>query len=303
MMGFGHIEHPANVDIALEVCKLAGVDRQIALEGMHHSIPDAGALRVALCIEDPKQLLFINAMAANDPESTLEIVHRVREQFVPLETVIIMLNSRTDRQDRSVQLIEMVVANLEFDKIVLTGEDPHIFESLLVNSKIPHAKIVPIGWPSPEHVYHKLFDLVEGKGTILGIGNVGAGGLDVFRYFYKRRTFSVGVSCVLCGQRLMDDQHPIDRIPSIGLNVLVDNRLGWLRLSSLYGSYNLEHEYEIPTNAVAKMFCPFCHLELTSDKSCPECRSAMMVPMLLRGGGTAYICPRRGCKGHSMEEL
>jgi poly-gamma-glutamate synthase PgsB/CapB len=187
LVRFGHIEHPANVDLALEVCKWVGIDRQVALEGMYRSHPDAGALKIARCTHHGKEILFVNAMAANDPESTLEIYEQIRERFAPLGSFIVMLNSRGDRQDRSIQLIEMCAANMEFDRIVLTGESVVKFMAFLAKYKVPKEKSVGVGWVNPEKVWDELFSLVEKKGTVFAMGNVGAGGLDIFRHFYKHR--------------------------------------------------------------------------------------------------------------------
>ncbi len=184
---FSYIEHPANIGLALAVCERAGVDRQTALEGMYKVHPDAGALRVAHCWEGEKEILFVNAMAANDPESTLVIWNQIQRDFQPLGKVILLLNSRADRQDRSVQLIEMVTENIEFDHIVLTGEKLQKFIGHVLHFGIPRSKVVGLGWTKPEKVYEELFNLVETKGTILGIGNMGAGGIDIFRHFYKNR--------------------------------------------------------------------------------------------------------------------
>jgi len=184
---FGYIEHPANVDLALAVCDWVGVERRAALEGMYRTAPDAGALKLARCNVGNKEILFINAMAANDPESTLEIYHQISERFAPLGTVVLMLNSRADRQDRSIQLIEMATEGTKFDYFALTGESLDKFSSMLPKYGVEKSKIVPIGWISPEKVYHKLFELIPDRGTVFGMGNVGAGGLDVFRYFYKHR--------------------------------------------------------------------------------------------------------------------
>ena len=38
------MEHPANIAVALDVCIQVGVNRSIALKGMHKVQPDAGAL-------------------------------------------------------------------------------------------------------------------------------------------------------------------------------------------------------------------------------------------------------------------
>ena len=298
MTGFSYIEHPANVGLALAVCERAGVNHKTALRGMYATIPDAGALRIARCYNDSRELFFINAMAANDPESTLEIWRQVSHRFAPLGTVIILLNSRADRQDRSMQLIEMVVGNISFDKIILTGENPHNFEQYLIRNRVPADKIIAFGWHKPEVVFNKLFSLVENKGAIVGIGNVGAGGLDIFRYFYKHRSFPVQVECPHCRQSLMDEKNRVDGLPSIHLTMIHNDRPLWLRLSSVYGSYSVEVESEIQNNETVKMFCPACQTELTSSLECPECGTPM-IPLKIEGDqGTIYFCPRRGCKGH-----
>jgi len=184
---FSYIEHPANVDLALAVCSWAGVDRRTALDGMYRTAPDAGALKLARCVEGGKEILFVNAMAANDPESTLEIYHQISIRFAPLGKMIILLNSRADRQDRSLQLLEMACANMICDHFVLTGESTDKFYTMLSRYGIEKSKSTPIGWISPEKVYYKLFELIETRGTIFAMGNVGAGGLDIFRFFYKHR--------------------------------------------------------------------------------------------------------------------
>lgn len=184
---FDYIEHPANIGLALAVCERVGVDRKTALQGMYHVHPDAGALRVATCIEDKKEVLFVNAMAANDPESSLVIVKDIKEKFAPLGTEMLLVNSRSDRQDRSMQLLEMISGHLEYDYLLLTGQSLNRFVGYAIKQRIPKSKIIGLGMASPEEVYKKVFELAKDKGTIVGLGNVGAGGLDIARYFFKNR--------------------------------------------------------------------------------------------------------------------
>lgn len=297
---FGHIEHPANIGLALAICKHVGINRETALEGMYKSVPDAGALRIAICYEDDKELTFVNALAANDPESTLEIWHQISERYAPLGSIIILLNSRADRQDRSMQLIEMVIGNINFDYIVLTGEKTQKFMAYLAYNKIPKEKSFSLGWVRPEKAFHRLFEIIKDKGTILAIGNVGAGGLDLFRYFYKKRIFPVGVCCYHCKESLLDATYLIDSYPSIYLNILYKNRQGWLRLSTMYGSFNIGLGIDVPFGSIVQMFCPHCNEELISEKNCPEC-GIPMAPLGVQRGGTVHFCPQRGCKGHSLD--
>lgn len=125
-------------------------------------------------------------------------------------------------------------------------------------------------------------------------------GLDKVEVKGDRRVFPVMVSCSRCNHTLMDPDHLIDDAPSIRVTVSFERKHGWLRLSSLYGSYTLESEYKIPIDTVLDFFCPHCHAELKGASDCPDC-GAPMVSMIVRAGGTVQICSRRGCKGHMLD--
>lgn len=125
-------------------------------------------------------------------------------------------------------------------------------------------------------------------------------GLDAFEIDTDKRIFPLEVSCTRCNHSLMDPDHLIDGHPSIRVTISFDQRHGWLTLSSLYGSYNVQSIYEIPKDTVVNFFCPHCHAELIGGAKCGEC-GAPMVPMIVRGGGIVQICSRRGCKGHMLD--
>ncbi|HEV2446670.1 MAG TPA: NAD(P)H-dependent oxidoreductase subunit E [Candidatus Sulfopaludibacter sp.] len=125
-------------------------------------------------------------------------------------------------------------------------------------------------------------------------------GLDNVEVRTDQRVFPVEVSCARCNHSLMDPQHRVDGCPSIRVTVAWDGVHGHIRLSSLYGSYNVESDPEIPPDTVADFFCPHCHAHLVGSSNCPECRTPM-VPMIVRGGGIVQICSRRGCRGHILD--
>jgi NADH-quinone oxidoreductase subunit E len=125
----------------------------------------------------------------------------------------------------------------------------------------------------------------------------GSGGVDVEN---DKKIFPIQVSCPRCNHSLMKPEHLIDNQPSIHITTSFKRQHGWLRLSSLYGSYNFESEFEIPIDAEVNFFCPHCHEDLVGSSECPEC-GAKMILMIVRGGGTVQICTRRGCKGHLLD--
>jgi NADH-quinone oxidoreductase subunit E len=125
-------------------------------------------------------------------------------------------------------------------------------------------------------------------------------GLDKVEIETDQRIFPVEVSCARCNHSLMDPRHIIDGHPSIRVTVSFGNKHGWLALSSLYGSYKVVSEYDIPQDIIVHAFCPHCHAELIGGGKCTDC-GAPMVPMIVRGGGVVQICSRRGCRGHMLD--
>ena len=139
-----------------------------------------------------------------------------------------------------------------------------------------------------------------GTSKVKGIIDKTIEGFDETEIKQDSRVFPVEVSCPRCNHSLMDSTYSIDDYPSIRVTVSFGLKHGWLRLSSMYGSYNTFSEYEIPEDTVVHFFCPHCHAELIGATDCPSC-NAPMVPMIVRGGGMVQICSRSGCKNHILD--
>jgi len=114
------------------------------------------------------------------------------------------------------------------------------------------------------------------------------------------RVFGVSVSCPSCNRSLMTREHLLDGHPMVRVTASFGRKHGWMRLSSLYGDFRIESEYDIPHGAIVHFFCPKCHAELRSGRLCPDC-DAPTILLLVRGGGTVQLCSRRGCKEHLLD--
>lgn len=125
-------------------------------------------------------------------------------------------------------------------------------------------------------------------------------GLDKVDLQTDARVFPVEVSCSRCNHSLMDPNYLVDGVPSIKVTTSFGESHGWLLLSSIYGSYNIQSEYDIPVDTVVDFFCPHCNAELRGVSRCSDC-NAPMVPMIVRGGGVLQICSRRGCRSHRLD--
>jgi NADH-quinone oxidoreductase subunit E len=125
-------------------------------------------------------------------------------------------------------------------------------------------------------------------------------GLGKLNIETDKRIFPLDVNCPHCNHSLKDENFTIDGQPSIQITIFSNQKQGWLRLSCLYGSYNLACEFEVPIGSVVNFICPHCGVEFPSTLDCSAC-SAPMVPMLVEGGGIVQICSRRGCNNHLLD--
>jgi len=108
------------------------------------------------------------------------------------------------------------------------------------------------------------------------------------------------VICPKCGKSFMDGVHKISGKPSIKIRLSYAGKKGFLYLSSLYGSYDVNVPFEVPLRKIAGFRCPHCDADLKSTRKCDLC-GAQMVAFGLKQGGHVQICARRGCPKHLME--
>jgi gamma-polyglutamate synthase len=182
--GFAYLEHAENVALALTVCAHFGVDRATALRGMQAAAPDPGVLRRYIVRSGDKQLEFVNAFAANDPDSTLLIWRRLglerRERGVQR---IVLANCRPDRIQRSGQIAELVGKRLDADAVVLTGKGTALVAFQAVKHGLPPERIRDLGGMDAERIYERVLDLVEDRGVVVGIGNMVGLGEEIVLHF------------------------------------------------------------------------------------------------------------------------
>ena len=111
---------------------------------------------------------------------------------------------------------------------------------------------------------------------------------------------SVQVKCPHCGKSLMNSAKKLETVPSIEVNLTYAGKHAPLYLSSLYGSYKVETDLNMPVGKVAGFRCPHCKADLKSTRKCDACGS-QMIAFDLKAGGQVQICSRRGCKKHVLE--
>jgi gamma-polyglutamate synthase len=186
MRGFTYLEHKDNVALALEVCQHFGVSKADALRGMQQANPDPGVLRRYQIEIQGKSIEFVNAFAANDPDSYKIIWQMLLIHREPDKKLIVVLNSRKDRIQRSEQMGEFIATELDADFYVITGQLTHAIVNKAVACGLPHDKILNLGGKSLETIFDDIVKLTEKKSLVFGIGNIVGFGEEIVNYFVEK---------------------------------------------------------------------------------------------------------------------
>jgi poly-gamma-glutamate synthase PgsB/CapB len=176
---FHYIEHKANVALALDVCQYYGVNEKDALKAMLSSTPDPGVLRKHRLYFENKEVTLVNAMAANDPDSTYLIWQMIDKNYPEIN---ILVNCRDDRIDRSFQMAELIRTRLKADHYILTGSGTAVLARRL-HRIIKHENILDLGNKIPGEVVQGVSQFVSDKSFIFAMGNTVGYGEEMMRQF------------------------------------------------------------------------------------------------------------------------
>lgn len=167
-----------NLDLVCALAEHLGIDQRAVISGIRKVRQDIGELRIwkYRSRKTNKTCYFANGFAANDPESTLEVIRRVKEELPGTsEKLIGLLSLRSDRADRTAQWIEALASN-RFDglsTIYVTGAHSRIFQRKLKTAKVLKSK-------QPEEMMETVLAESDDRSVIVGFGNMkGAGELLV----------------------------------------------------------------------------------------------------------------------------
>ena len=162
------IDFAENVALALAVCQHLGVARETALKGMARYRPDPGAFRVERSVgKFGKQLVFLNAMAANDPASAAKILDWAQAQgLMTCGRRMLLVNNRYDRPARLQQFVDFAVEHqARFDGFIAAGACRQLMRRALVKRGIALERIAGLG------SYAELSAL-EHDAVVFAVGNI-----------------------------------------------------------------------------------------------------------------------------------
>ena len=189
MSGLQYLEHRENVALAIEVCKVLGVQEGVALSGMYTCHPDPGVLRTFKIHDQGKYVEFINALATNDPFSLFKIWQRMMRKISEDQLKIMLINCRRDRYSRSQQLVSLVSHELPTDYCVLVGEGTGHIATSMIRHGLNESKILNMGVTTPQLVFERVMSLTKKDSVVFAIGNIADRhrlGMAIVEYFEER---------------------------------------------------------------------------------------------------------------------
>jgi poly-gamma-glutamate synthase PgsB/CapB len=136
----------ANRAVALAVTRHLGIPDPVALDGMRKAQADPGAVKVGTALVGNRQVRFIDATAANDPESLALLLDGTREHrkvasadgadaWHGTGTFIAVYNHRDDRGTRLRVFAEGCPGLQNAAGLILTGDRPSLSLLRLVRSR------------------------------------------------------------------------------------------------------------------------------------------------------------------------
>ncbi|GGG93005.1 poly-gamma-glutamate synthase PgsB [Staphylococcus pragensis] len=135
---FDYLVFPDNVAIVLGVAQAVGIDKDVALRGMLNAPPDPGAVEIKYFNANNTQNVFVNAFAANEPQSTKAILDKVESYNYPYTKKVVILNCRSDRVDRTRQFAEDFIEEVDFDTLICTGKSTQMVTEVM--QRLPEKK-------------------------------------------------------------------------------------------------------------------------------------------------------------------
>ena len=176
-------EFSDNLDLVYALGKHLHFDQKVILNGIRQARHDIGTFKIwkHRSPETQKTYYFINGFAANDPESTWQVIAKVKEILPSASDKLIgLLSLRADRGDRTKQWLESLSngAHNGFSRIYVTGA-----HSQIVRRKL-QAVCVLKNKP-PETMMKTMLADSEDQSVIFGFGNIKGTGEHLVDYWNK----------------------------------------------------------------------------------------------------------------------
>ncbi len=165
-----------------------GVSSEVARRGFAGATPDFGSLKAweADLGSPPGPWILVSAFAANEPESSEQVLARLKERISRKGRPFLgLLNFRFDRGDRTCQWLDAQERGFfaGFRRVYVVGAHRH---SLMIKKRTDGRRLfAPISGRSPSVITEKIVSLEGGASVLVGLGNIGGIGGALVEHWQK----------------------------------------------------------------------------------------------------------------------
>jgi len=173
-----------NLDLVFSASKYFGINNKTITKGIINTRLDIGKLVIYKFEVENKKVYFVNSFAANDPDSTTQLIKKtIKILNLDFPKIIGLMSLRSDRGERSQQWLEYLTKNGTdyFNHIFLTGS-----HSKILNRKIQASEIIKS--KDPEHITNFIISGSDTDSIIFGIANINGLGKSLVNYWNKKGT-------------------------------------------------------------------------------------------------------------------
>ena len=191
-------EFEPNRRLALGILTSLGLRRDKAFDGMSRARPDFGSLRIwRTWLENPvRRAYFVNAFAANDPESTSAVMEEIKIILPQASRSLFgILCLREDRGDRTMQWVRAAEDGFfaDFERVAVLGV-PAWAALIKLRRKLGSGsgKFFRPSDPAPETIVNRLASAAKRESVVIGLGNIVGEGERIIRYWEEKGTSHAG---------------------------------------------------------------------------------------------------------------
>ncbi|MDD6237914.1 MAG: poly-gamma-glutamate synthase PgsB [Oscillospiraceae bacterium] len=163
---------PNNCAVAIYTAMALNIPMDQIVAGVLKAQPDPGALRIIPIRGKRLETWFVNAFAANEPDSTLEIWDSLMLERIPMDNPIVVMNCRPDRVDRTAQFAFDCLPYMGPITLVVIGEKTHPIRKAYKRGKLANVRAYyNLENASLEKIMETLRPMLNRR-TVVGIGNI-----------------------------------------------------------------------------------------------------------------------------------
>lgn len=184
---FPYIVFQNNCAIGLAFARAMGIDDDVAFRAMLKAHPDPGSAQVVKVPKKRGNIWLVNAFAANEPTSSLEILENVKNAYQMNRLPAIMLCCRDDRVDRTHQFVDDFLPYVKAERLIVIGTGTLDVISAFQKNQFPDIEECVDLTGKKEHDIISEVNSIEGNQILFCVGNIHGVAEEFLRVFAKIR--------------------------------------------------------------------------------------------------------------------